>query len=235
MKVTVDPKNDVPELCEVNNERCELNYARATKWGYNLERLNKTYDSKSINMVGSFSYYDWFNAQSERLSVMMREAVYPTTSPVGIKDAIRTDNFFELKTDNSDNEPYGKEGYYYDGGFPIVDREAMKPDELLMIVPALLHEFGHTCIALADLYGFPVKRNNVFCRDKNGKLYSEGALIPEIDNGFTNFTTAQNVECGIAYEPLMAPATCGCILRMPGRCSTLLDIETTGSGECREG
>ena len=54
VRVSVDPKNKVAELCEANNERCELNFARALRWGYNEKALDDCYDNKKINMVGIF-------------------------------------------------------------------------------------------------------------------------------------------------------------------------------------
>lgn len=200
VRVTVDPKEKVAELCEANNERCELNVARALRWGYKEKALTDGHKNKQINMVGSFSYFDWFNANAHRVTLMLQEAVYPTTSPIGIKDAIRTDNYFALATDNADEEPYGKEGKYYDGGFPVVSEEIENP---LGIHSAMVHEFGHTCIALADLYGYPVAKDNVLLRDEHGKLYAGGELLPEVSGGNLMYPSAQNIPCGGKYTPLM--------------------------------
>ena len=63
VRVTVDQKNKIPELCEANNERCELNIGRALRWGYRETTRQDDYKNKKINCVGSFSYFDWFNAE----------------------------------------------------------------------------------------------------------------------------------------------------------------------------
>ena len=131
---------------------------------------------------------------------MLQDAVYPTTSPVGVKDAIRTDNFFTLTTDNSDYEPYGLEAEYYDGGFPVVSAE---PECLLAIHSADGDEFGHTCLALADLYGYPVAKDNVLLMDENGEPYAGSDLLPEVANGNLMFPSAQDVPCGGRYTCLM--------------------------------
>ncbi len=200
VRVTVDPDNKIAELCEANNERCELNTARAQRWGYKEVVLDDDYNNKKINMVGSFSYFDWFNAQAHRVTLMLQDAVYPTTSPVGVKDAIRTDNFYKLLTDDFDSEPYGKDSPYYDGGFPVID---LKSGDQLVINPGLVHEYGHCCIALPDLYGYPVKKDNVLLRDKNGELYAGGVLLPEVTRDNLMYSTAQNIPCGGGYSPLM--------------------------------
>ena len=110
----------------------------------------------------------------------MREAVYPTSSPVGVKDELRVDNYYALKTDNYDREPYGTEGVYYDGGFPVGDGES---NNLLAMNPGLIHEFGHTCLSLPDLYGYPMARENVFLKDDSGNYFAGGPMMPEVMGG----------------------------------------------------
>jgi hypothetical protein len=200
VRVTVDPSNKIGEICEANNERCELNIARAQHWGYRECVLNNDYNNKTINMVGSFSYFDWFNAQAHRVTVMFQDAVYPTTSPDGVHDAIRTDKFHSIATDNYDAEPYGTESEYYDGGFPVCD---LKSRDQLFILSALVHEYGHCCIALPDLYGYPVRKDNVFLKDEKGEYYSGGDLLPEVGRGSLMYSSAQNIPCGGGYTPLM--------------------------------
>lgn len=206
VRVSVDPANKVSELCEANNERCELNVARALHWGYRQKVQDDNYNSKKINLVGSFSYFDWFNAQSHRLTLIMQDAVYPTTSPVGIKDAVRSDNFYALKGKDLSKDPWELDARYYDGGFPVDE-----PADNMMISAAIVHEFGHTCIALPDLYGYPTKAENVFLKDESGKPYSGGELLPEVAGGGSwlvgkfpiMLPSSQNVECGVGYTPLM--------------------------------
>ncbi|HOM72268.1 MAG TPA: CARDB domain-containing protein, partial [Armatimonadota bacterium] len=200
IKVTVDPDKKIGEICEANNERCELNTARAMRWGYKQCVLDDDYDAKKINMVGSFSYYDWFNAQAHRVTLMLQEAVYPTTSPVGVKDAIRTDAFYALSSDDLSKEPYDLEAHLYDGGFPVADN---KSGNQLVISSGLVHEFGHCCIALPDLYGYPVKVDNIFLKDENGEYYAGGELLPDVSHGSVMCSSAQTIPCGGGYTPLM--------------------------------
>lgn len=198
VRVTVDPENKVSELCEANNQRCELNIARPMRWGFNPKVLKSCFDEKKVNHVGSFSFYDWINGQAERLRVMMREAVWPTTSPEGIRDDIRTDNFYELKLGRWEDEPYEKEEKFYDGGFPINE-----PVNLMAVDSAILHEFGHTCLALPDLYGYPVPKSSVLLRDEEDRLYAGSELLPAISGDTLPLPSSNNVPCGVGYNSLM--------------------------------
>jgi hypothetical protein len=103
VRVTIDPPDDthprgyVSEFCEANNQRVDLNTARAAHWGYHTEDFDRFYDSKVMTLVGSFSPYDWTASQADRMNVLLRESIYPTTSPVGVQDALRIDNYYVLQ------------------------------------------------------------------------------------------------------------------------------------------
>jgi len=91
VRITLDPDGRIPELCEANNACADLNMARPVRFGYDREFLESCYAERKINLVGSFSYYDYINAQKRRTDVMVREAIHPETSPIGIRDSFRTD------------------------------------------------------------------------------------------------------------------------------------------------
>ena len=191
VRVTVDPKGEVPEICEANNQRAELNYARALIWGYTPKSLEDIYTSKRINMVGSFSYYDWFNGQATRLTEVMHESVYPATSPFGIRDAIRSDGFFPIDP----KADFWKDGEYYDGGFPV----SGSPD-LMSIDSGLIHEDGHTCLALPDEYGYPLRAANTLLKDETGKYYAGTSMLPENTDGSAGSWIIERLKC-VTYNP----------------------------------
>lgn len=199
VRVTVDPTRASQDLCLANNTRCDLNIARPLRMAFPPKAREDTYAEKKINLVGSFNYYDWVHAEVQRLQVMMQEAVYPTTSPDGIRDAVRIDNFFDLQGGEWEKEPWVVNERYYDGGFPINE-----PVNLMAIDSAIIHEFGHTCLALPDLYGYPVRAWNVLLKDENGETYGGGPLLPVVGaDGVITFSTANNVPCAVGYTPLM--------------------------------
>jgi len=200
VRVRVDPRNRVSEICEANNEVAELNTAHSMLYGYPEEVPPGNYEKKLINLTGSFSYYDWIRAMHDRLRLMLRESVYPTTSPVGVLDDLRVDEFTTFIPGQSYKGPYAAKRRYHDGGFPYGQTET---PYLLKIHATLMHECGHTCLSLPDLYGHPVVVRNVFLRDERGELYTDGPLLPETIWGETIACSAQSVPCRCSYTPLM--------------------------------
>jgi len=199
VRVTLDPEDRIAEICEANNQRCELNIARAMKWAYDGSRLEKWYHDREINHVGSFCHYDWINAQCDRFNVVLRETVGPTTSPNGIEDALRSDKFFaSIENAGWREQPWEKANKWFDGGFPV-----REPVNRMAIDAAILHEFGHTCVALPDLYGYPVRPENVLLNDEDGNCYGGSDLLPVVRGDILPFASAMGVPCGVGYSPLM--------------------------------
>ncbi|MBN1917513.1 MAG: Ig-like domain-containing protein [Verrucomicrobia bacterium] len=199
-RVTVDPDDAIGEICEANNERTELSDARPIHFGYDPTVLGKCYDERVINHVGSFCYYDWLNGQKARLDHLVREAVYETTTPDGIHDAFRNDKFTALKLGDTpwEEEAYCQDEPYYDGGFPINE-----PVNFMAIDTAIIHEYGHTVLALPDLYGYPVHKENVLLKDERGEYYAGGPLLPVIEGNRLTYSSAINDQLNVGYDPLM--------------------------------
>lgn len=213
VRVAIDPDNKVGELCEANNQRCDLNVARSFRMGYVEDVLKTDHANKKINLVGSFSYYDWITAQIDRFGLLMREAVYTTTSPVGVKEAARIDKYVAIPNaegysiDDDDSQ-------YYDGN-------GLEPDgqsgNLLVVSSGLVHEYGHFCFNLPDLYGYPMSKENVLLKDEKGSYYSGGPLMPEFLGGgdgswlfarktLPMSTAMGTVPCSVGYRVLMGPS-----------------------------
>ncbi len=202
VRVVVDPKGRFGEICNANNERCELNLARPLQMAVDRPQLDGFYKDRKINHVGSFSEYDWVNGQLARFGQMLLDAVYPTTSPDGVRDAFRNDRTYVVDTEKTkwEDEPLVKDERFYDGGFPV-----REPIDLMAIDGAILHEFGHTCTALPDLYGYVVFKENVLLRDPKGEPYAGGALMPQVatHGSVMPFSSANNVPCGVGNPSLM--------------------------------
>lgn len=200
VRVTLDPENQIAELCEANNSRCELNIARPMHWGYNPSMVDLYHTDKKINLVGSFSYFDYSNAHNDRTELLLRDAVWPTTSSDGARDSIRSDNFLVWTKHDSQDEPYWTEEKYYDGGRPGWGH----PDlNLMALNSGEIHECGHTCISQPDLYGYSVKINNVLLKDEDGNLYSGGELMPLLDRYGTVGRPISPTPVGQGYTSLM--------------------------------
>lgn len=197
IRVTVDPDDMVTELCEANNEVTELNTARPLWFGYDRSFLRSVHTERKMTLVGSFSYYDYIRAQKLRMDRMLREAVLPETSPVGVRDAYRIDLMYAMAA-TEEELPEEAQERWYDGGFPVGSHaELMNQDS------GLIHEFGHTCLALPDLYGYGVRPYNVLLRDASGQPIAGSALLPEIRQDTLPYSSANTVPCGVGYVPLM--------------------------------
>lgn len=202
IRVTLDPNNQIAELCEANNERCELNVARAFHWGRNDPKFASDYSGKHINLVGSFSDYDWCNAEMERGNVLMRETVLPFTSPNGIEDELRSDDFHSnVYTGNFEDEPWEQLRDAYDGGYPDMEPQN---STLMDTDTGILHEIGHVCLTQPDFYGYPFVTENMFVKDESGQPYANTPLFPTIDSsGYAMFCSVMNVPCNVGYSHLM--------------------------------
>jgi len=208
VRVTVDPENTIKELCEANNHKCSLNTARPMRWGYTPEVFEQFHEEKTINLVGSFSAFDWIGAEMWWVETVQREAVYPWTSPDGIQDSVRLDQIAKESDIRAgmrnfeDLEPREEmDKAYWDGAWPhgrIYDP--------FIIIPGLVHECGHTMLKLPDLYGYPMGGKRIFLRDENGDLYQGGELLPYVREGrlvLPRATCGGTMNCAVGYSALM--------------------------------
>ena len=202
VRMTIDPENKLNDLCRANNQRTYLNIARPLEMALERSQMEDFYQNKKINHVGSFSEYDWIHGQLARFQQMLLDARYPTTSGYGVGDAFRIDRIYTTDSQNTawENEPYVKEEAFYDGGFPI-----REPIDIMAVDAAILHEFGHTCASLPDLYGYGVHKENIFLKDPAGNLFAGSALMPCIEekSSLLPLSLANNVPTGVGRAPLM--------------------------------
>jgi hypothetical protein len=199
MHVALDPANAVDEICEANNDEAERTDARPIQMGYAPKALQACLRDRSMNHVGSYSYYDWLRAEKRRMDVMLREAVWPTTGPHGVEELYRIDRMTPLQGGPWDDEPFNRDAALFDGGFPVNE-----PVDLMAIDPAIIHEFGHTILSQPDLYGYPIKASNVFVTGGDGKRAAGTPLLPIVGSGGTlSASHAFDIPCGGGYTSLM--------------------------------
>lgn len=202
VRVTIDPGNTISEICEANNQLCDRNNAKLVHWGYgaNDNQFINDWNARTMNLVGSFSDYDWCQANIERMNKLLRDSVLPTTGPNGVADSARVDIFHTYKEYFVDHEA-GKDAFF-DGGY-----EEMW-DSRMTLSPGNIHEMGHTVLGLPDLYGHSVSVQNLLMKDENGKPYGGTPLYPIVtmreDVGpWSSATWGYPDALGIGYSPLM--------------------------------
>ncbi len=201
VRVTINPDKSIPEFCWANNQRCEYAKARAFFWNLSPESaqvFKEHFKNKIINLTGSFSDYDWNNAEADRMTQFMQDTILPTTTPNGITSIMRVDDY----RNPGENDRKFFDGDYMAMTLPYDDANTMTFDT------AVGHEIGHCCFALPDIYGQNVHLCNVFLKDENGKPYSGTPVFPSINGNDTAiYTTATSgypdpLHCG-NYTPLM--------------------------------
>lgn len=163
LEFSVNDSDKEKEICMPNNQRIRLNTARRNALGLDEGFSLKSHSDKIINLVGSFGYVDYAWACIERLNGMLREAVYPTTSPNGIEDFHSLEMTYEGKNKEK-GSTFKKEQIYWDGGYPSVGTKVMN------INSGMMHELGHNILKLPDLYNYPVKPTSSLIRMDNDKL-----------------------------------------------------------------
>lgn len=206
IKVTLDSDGTIEEICEANNQRCEKSNAQSMCWGRPMvstgdyNSFADDYNNRVINLVGSFSDYDWCNAEADRVAMMLPETILPTTTPDGILDSIRVDMYYDLEG--------GVEQYidYYDGYWPKM--EPFGGAANMDYDAAIGHEIGHTVLGLPDLYGQNTDTNCMFLKDPSGNPYAATSIYPitrPYDNKafYSSATFDHPDECGLGESTLM--------------------------------
>lgn len=205
VRVTLDSGNTINEICEANNQRCEKNNAQAFQWAYRQSQFNEDYTNSVVNLVGSFSDYDWYNAEVDRVAMLLPETILSTTTPDGILDSIRVDKFTKwMDYENRDDEPSLNAVRYFDGHFdpmePFDGASNMDYDT------AVGHEIGHTTLGLPDLYGQGTTTDNMFLKDPSGNPYAATPVYPVTYSGNamrSSATSDHPDECGVGDTALM--------------------------------
>ena len=197
------------DLCLVNNKVSEWCDARPLWFAFSPIVTTNYFAERKMNCVGSFSMFDWVAGHKLKLDTLLLDTKYPDICPEGIKEKYRIDNLVYHYWEKGKDNVYDKGEEFRDGGFPITDNpndhashQASAP-HFSSLNASVVHELGHTCLALPDVYSYPVRSHNVLLKDKEGKLYVGGSRMPKFGADIM-YSSAENVPCGSAYTPLMS-------------------------------
>ena len=194
-KVENDKNGD---LDPINNIIRDRNVSRPLRFGFQPDTMTNLYTERTINSMGNFNLFDWTASHKYRLDLLLRETKYPGICPDGITDTYRIDRMYYIYKEKNEKQPYYQVEEWYDGGFPIYTYDL----SLDGISAAVVHELGHTCLALPDVYSYPVRTVNVLVRDDNGCFYAGTPAMPDLGGSIMN-ALGINVPCGAMYSPLM--------------------------------
>ena len=201
----VEPSED---LCLANNEIKYRSDARPLWFAIEPNVMSNYFTAGRFTCLGSRSLFDWISAHKYRLDLLLKETKYPDICPDGLLETYRIDkivyNYYQKDKDNE----YFKNEEYRDGGFPITENPKdhgshQHSDKFFeTIYASIIHELGHTCLALPDVYCYPVRARNVLLRNPKGELYVGTSRLPRFGEDIMR-SSAENVPCGTEYEPLM--------------------------------
>lgn len=178
IRVTLDSDGTLTEVCEANNQRCEKSNAKAFHYGYHKEvdpnrvpylpenvtemGVDTDWEARAVNLVGSFSDFDYCNAYVDRLNILTRATKWDTVGSGGIQDECRVDHYVPWVWEDVyplyGTDPYEDENSLYDAGYPEILYEGFT---LLDIHIGNMHELGHTALWLPDIYGVGYSYKNL--------------------------------------------------------------------------
>ncbi|MHC4248197.1 MAG: LamG-like jellyroll fold domain-containing protein, partial [Planctomycetota bacterium] len=163
VRVTLDPGDRIEEVCEANNDRSHLTVARPARIRLDVREGRKL--RGTMNLVGSFCPLDYVQAQFELLEGLLRDAVHPTTSPVGVQDSHYIDGVYEFEREgDAVSKAFEEDGRFFQAYHA-------RPRD-----PGALHEAGHYVLKLPDLHGFDA--GDVMLTDESGRLHAGTGLLP---------------------------------------------------------
>ena len=176
VRVTVDPGDQVEEICEANNDRFHLTTARPARVRLDARDDRRFHSERRINLVGSFCYVDYAQAQFEALDKLLRDAVHPTTSPVGVHDSHYIDAVYEtVKEDDTAWKAFEADAALFQA-FHTRIRGARALTEQNSTA---LRDAARDVLKLQGLQGYAT--GDVMLADDGGRLYAETGAMPPLE------------------------------------------------------
>jgi len=177
-------ETDQPEISTHNNERGYLT-VRSRNIYLIVDTDNwELWHTVNNNHTGTFAIEDWLEAQRESWDNVLREAVYPASSPYGVQWRLHIDYLHET---NHDAEDWGKNdpGRYWDGGWICTSKSWAPAVWAGSPSHALMHEWGHGAFAGADLYSYSIWEPWCHIRDDDGNKVARTGAFPGDQNDST--------------------------------------------------
>ena len=125
------------------------------------------------NLVGTYSFEDWINAQVREMRAMFKRSRYPIVAPNGIEAGFRID-----KIKIVDKHKHNPIDFSYDGEWRLRDVPEWPDVVINRIDYGLLHELGHQ-IGLPDLYQMNLVWERNLLKDSRGNNYLKEVMQPK--------------------------------------------------------
>lgn len=181
LRVTLDPQEAVPEICEANNQVVQRLSDRPVRFACVGQMVREGRENKRMNLVGSFSSFDYLRAHHEALNLLLGKSVYPETGPDGVRMAFSLDHFVEVNTrgetvpspemSGSDSESVGLAGISL---FTL-------PEDMTLLNKRLMRSLTKTPLGLPDLDVWSARQDKVWVAAANGKRLAGTSVLPVED------------------------------------------------------
>ncbi len=181
LRVTLDPQDTLKEICEANNQVVQRLSDFPVRFGCTGQVARECRENKRMNLVGSFSCFDYLRAHHEEMNSLLSNAVYTETTPSGVRMAFSLDHFVEV---NAQGEPVktaefpepGSETAYFPGIlFSVV------PEDLTLLNTRLMRSLTQSTLGLPDLDVFAVRQDKVWILGANGSRLAGSPILPVVD------------------------------------------------------
>lgn len=192
-----DPDNTITEISKANNN-LSIN-SRDLTISIWVEKGQYDIINNTLNLVGTYSFEDWIQAQFAKMNERFGQAKYPATQN-GIQDRVRIDKIIVADELDGSSSPMNSDPdqYTIDGRWQFTDGDPTNAagqggrwqqyvnNYVNTIDWGLIHELGHQ-LGVIDLYrmGFkndPANNDGIQVTDLNGQVISY-TILPQV---FTN-------------------------------------------------
>lgn len=198
IQLKVDPDNVINEFSKVNNN-LTIN-SRDLTLSIWIERGQYDIFNNTLNLVGTYSFEDWIQAQFTKMNERFSQAQYPV-SPNGIRDRVRIDKIVVADELDGSSSPMSSDPdlYLIDGRWQFTDGDSTNTNGqngqwqqyvnnyATAIDWGLVHELGHQ-LGVIDLYSMNVKNdpannNGIYVTGVDGNVISYTKLSTVFNNG----------------------------------------------------
>ncbi len=175
IRIVVDPDDEIPETCELNN--VAEDYINALTFWMFIDETTYSYMNAHPNFIDSYSAEDWCRMQLIGFERRLRVS--------GCRQKLRLDMVAvypdgQLSAGGT-HEPVGSETRQADGrwGFQIAEWPESKVMRYARIIEnPLLHEWGHQ-IGLIDIYQYDIATGNCLIT-RDGARVADTPLLPRV-------------------------------------------------------
>jgi len=181
LRVTLDPQEAVAEICEANNQVVQRLSDFPVRFACVGSVAREYRENKRMNLVGSFSCFDYLRAHHEAMNRLLRNAVFPETSPAGVRMGFSLDHFEEVNTRGEPVPSAELPGSGIETGCLQGIALFSIPEDSTLLNMRLMRSLTKTPLGLPDLDVWAVRLDKVWLPGTNGARLAGSPILPVLD------------------------------------------------------